>query len=319
MAFPRLRRAALVLACAVPVLLAACGGGNAVVSQFKPSRMVAFGDGFADLGEVGGQRYTINDGTVNVWTAQVALRYGLTITTRAAGGTSYATGNARILATPDAAGNAATPTVKSQIDTYLAAGAPASGDLIVLSAGTADLIAETVKARAGLQTAAQARANIEQAARDLAAQVRRLVQAGARHVVVAGPYNLGRSPWAVATGLVGTLQDDSTAFNNTLLVAMVDLGESVLYVDLPQHFNLLTGFPGSYGLSNITLPACTTVDAGAGIGIGTGQVNSALCNSSTLASGVTATTWLFADAIYPTPVGQRSFGDFAYTRITQRW
>ncbi len=319
MAFTRLRRAVLALACVAPVLLAACGGGMSVASQFRPSRMVAFGDSFADLGEVGGRRYTINDGTVNIWTEQVALRYGLTLTTRAAGGNSYATGNARIVATPDAVGNAATPTLQAQIDSFLAAGGPAAGDMVLLSAGTADMVAEITKVGIGQQTAAQARANLEQAAKDLSTQVRRLVQAGAKHVVVTGPYNLGRSPWAVATNQVAALQDYSTAFNNALLVAMVDLGSNVLYVDLPLQFNQLTGFPSSFALTNINAAACTSVDAGPGIGLGTGQVNSALCNTSTLASGVTPDTWLFADAIYPTPVGHRNFGDYAYTRITLRW
>ncbi|MFD0667864.1 SGNH/GDSL hydrolase family protein [Ramlibacter sp. MAHUQ-53] len=319
MAFPRLRRAVLALACVAPVLLAACGGGTGVVSQFRPTRMVAFGDGLADLGEVGGKRYTINDGSVNVWTQQVASRFGLVLTTRSAGGTSYATGNARILATPDAAGNAATPTLKAQVDSFLAAGGPATQDMLLVSAGTADMIAEATRAFAGQQTVAQARANLEQAARDYAAQVRRLVQGGARHVVIAGPYNLGRSPWAIAIGQVATLEALSTAFNNALLVAAADLGEHVLYVDMPLQFNQFTGFPTSYALTNVTGAACASVDAGAGIGIGTGQVNSALCTSSTLGSGVTPDTYLFADLVYPTPFGHRTFGDYAYQRVTARW
>lgn len=318
MAFQRLRRAFLALACVAPVLLAACGGGTGVVSQFKPTRLVAFGDGMADLGEVGSQRYTVNDGSLNVWTAQFAARYGLTLSTRAAGGTSYATGNARVRAVPDAAGNAATPTVKAQIDRFLAADVFRTDDMVLVSAGTADLIAETRRANAGQQTLDTARANIQQAARDLASEVRRLVQAGARKVVVTGPYNLGRSPWALATAQTSVLQDFSTAFSNALLVALVDLSDSVLYVDMPLHFNQLTGFPSSYSLSNVTLAACNSVDAGPGIGLGTGQVNSALCTGATLVT-TTPASFLFADAVYPTPVGHRSFGDYAYTRVIARW
>lgn len=316
MAFQRLRRAFLVLACAIPVLLAACGGGNnTVVSALRPTRLVAFGDGMADLGQVGGRRYTINDGTINVWTAHMAARYGLTLTAQAAGGTSYATGNARVLATPDAAGNSATPTVKAQIDSFLAAGSFGSSDLVVVSAGVADIVAETGANGYNATT----RANIEKAGRDLAAQVRRLVSAGARYVVVTGPYNLGRSPWAAATGQSAALTDYSTAFTTALLVSIVDLGANVLYVDLPLYFNQLSGFPTSYGLTDASNLACTSVDAGAGIGIGTNQVNSALCTSTTLAAGLDVTKTMFADRLYPTPVAHRLFGDYAYSRVFSRW
>ena len=98
--------------------MAACGSGT-IESQLQPSRVVAFGDGMADLGQAGA-RYTVNDGTVNIWTQDMASRFGVSLAAAAAGGTSFATGNARIIAKPDAAGNSATPTVAEQIDGFLA-------------------------------------------------------------------------------------------------------------------------------------------------------------------------------------------------------
>lgn len=315
MAFQRLRRAFLVLACALPVLLAACGGGNnSVVSAFRPARVLVFGDGLSDLGQVSSRRYTINDGTTNVWTARLGERYGLTVTSQAAGGTSYATGNARVVAATDAVGGNA-PSVKAQIDSFLAAGSFASNDLVVISAGAGDLIGEV----AANGFTATSRANIVQAGRDLAGQVRRLVQSGARYVIVTGTYNLGRSPWAAATGQSAVLEDYSTAFNNALLVNIVDLGANVLYVDLPLYFNQLTGYPSTYGLNNVTSLACTSVDTGVGIGTGTGQVNSALCNSTTLDPALDVNKTMFADRVYPTPVVHRLFGDYAYARLFSRW
>ena len=62
---------------------------------------------------------------------------------------------------------------------------------------------------------------------------------------------------------------------------IVDLGANVLYIDAAYYVNLYTSSPGSYSFDNATTPVCTSVDAGNGIGIGTGQVNSALCNSNT--------------------------------------
>lgn len=315
MAFQRLRRALLLAACASSALLAACGGGS-VESQFTPKRVVAFGDGFADLGQ-GGTRYTINDGSLNIWSQQLASRYGLSLTTAAAGGTSYATGNARVAATPDAAGNAATPTLRQQIDTFAASFNDA--DLVLLSAGTADVVAEASRAFAGTQSVDAARANIAAAGVALGDQVRRVVDAGGKHVMVVGPYNLERSPWARTIGRTGELKEFSRAFNEALLTRIVDLGANVLYVDAAGYFNLVTGSPAAYNMENATTAACTSVDAGAGIGIGSGQVNSALCTTGTLLGGIDYNRYVFADAVYPTPQAHRLFGNFAFDRIRQRW
>lgn len=316
MSFQWLRRA-LVLA-ASSVLLAACGGGD-VVSQLNPSRIVAFGDGFSDLGQTG-KRYTINDGSTNIWTAEVARRYGLTLTAVVNGGTSYATGNARVNTKPDAAGNEATPTVKEQIDGFLAGGS-FGNDLVIVQGGVSDVIAEVGRQNAGLQTAAQTEANVRQAGKDLGAQVRRLVAAGAKNVVVVGTYNLGRSPWASATSQITPITNLSGKFNEDLLVSIVDLGASVLYVDAALYLNLVTGAPPNYkfvdGGERTIL--CTSVDAGPGIGIGTGKVNSGLCNTSTLVAGLDPTLYLFADQVYLSPAGHRSLGEYAYDRIRARF
>ena len=315
MSFQRLRRALLTAACLSPFLLAACGG-ESVESEFRPSRVVAFGDASADAGQRG-TRYTVNNGGV-IWTEQLAARYGLAIAPSATGGTSYAIGSARVTARPDASGSAATPTVTEQIDAFLGAGAPADGDLIVVSAGTADIIAEVAALNAAAQTQAATTANVQQAGRDLGAQVQRLVDAGASHILVVGPYNLGRSPWAAASGNAAYLQDLSTQFNNELLISIVDLGGKVLYADAALHFNLVTANPAAYGFTDVGSVLCTSVDAGAGIGIGAGQVNSALCNAGTLSGGPTGTT-LFADPVYFTPAGHGSFGNYAFDRLRERW
>ncbi|WP_332813163.1 SGNH/GDSL hydrolase family protein [Ramlibacter sp.] len=315
MRFQRLRRALLTAASLSPLLLAACGGGS-VESEFHPARVVAFGDAAADAGQRGA-RYTVNNGGVN-WTEQLAARYGLALAPSASGGTSYAIGSARVTARPDASGNAATPTIAEQIDAFLAAGAPAGGDLVVVSGGTADILAQVAAVTATTQSQAAATANVQQAGRELGAQVQRLVDAGASHVVVVGPYNLGRSPWAQASGNAAYLQDLSTQFNNGLLVSIVDLGAKVLYVDAALYFNLVTASPASYGFTDVDSVLCTSVDAGAGIGIGAGQVNSALCNAGTL-TGAPVEATLFADPVYFTPAGHVSFGNYAFDRLRERW
>jgi outer membrane lipase/esterase len=318
-----LRRPVFWAAAASALLLAACGGGS-IESQLVPARIVAFGDASADIGQTTTTaaqraRYTINDLTVNNWTLQVAQHYNLTLTAAAIGGNSYAIGNARVVAKPDAGGNAATPTVKEQIDSFLAAGTFGGNDLVLVGAGTSDVVAEVQQFLTGGQTQAQMLADIAQAGRDLGAQVRRLVQAGAKQVVVVGPYNLGRSPWAVATTQTSMMEQASGRFNEELLVSIVDLGENVLYVDQALFFNLVTAAPAAYGFGNATTPACNSVDAGGGIGTGAGQVNSVLCSPATLVAGATTTNHVFADRVYLTPSPHRIFGDWAYDRIHSRW
>jgi outer membrane lipase/esterase len=317
MATQWLRRALALAACASALLLAACGSGS-IESQLYPTRTVAFGDAFGDVGQ-NGKRYTINDGSVNNWAQFVSQAFLIELTPSSTGGRSYAIGNARITAKPDAAGNSATPTVKEQIDSFMAANTFGPDDLVLVSAGISDVVVEASAAMAGTQTRDQMLANIGQAGRDLGAQVRRMVEAGAEHVVVVGPYNLGKSAWALQTAQVSLLTDASSRFNEQFLVSVVDLGANVLYVDAALYFNLVTSSPASYSLSNATDLACTSVDPGAGIGTGAGQVNSNLCTLSTLGSAVDVQNYLFADRIYFTPAAYRLFGDYAYGRIRARW
>jgi len=314
MATQWLRRAWLLAASASALLLAACGGGS-IDSQLTPSRLVAFGDGMADLGQTGA-RYTVNDGSVNNWTQFLANAFGLPLATSASGGLSHAIGNARVTAKPDAAGVTSTPTVTEQIDTFLTASRPAANDLVLVNAGTSDVIVQAQAVITGAQTQAQMLANLGQAGRELGAQVRRLVSAGAEHVVVVGPYNLGRSVWATEVSQAALLEAASGRFNEQLLVSIVDLGARVLYVDAALYFNLLTSGSGEF--ANKSTAVCNSVDSGAGIGTGTNQVNSRLCTTATLRDGNYG-AYLFADRVYPTPRGHQLFGDYARSRIRERW
>ena len=317
MSFNWLRRAAVLAVCASSALLAACGGGD-VESQLTPSRFIAFGDGFSDLGQRG-SRYTINDCSNNIWAQQLAVNYGRTLTAVSSGGLSYASGNARITARPDAAGNSATLTVAQQVDTFLATQSIGSEDLVIISGGIGDIVAEVAKLNAGSQNTDQTLANLKQAGRELGAQVRRLVQNGGKHVVVVGAYNLGRSPWSSASGQGQLLLDASSRFNEEMLISIVDLGANVLYVDAALYFNLVTSSPSGYGFTDSTNTVCTSIDPGPGIGIGAGQVNSANCTPSTLLAGADPVKFVFADKIYLTPAANRLFGDYAYNRIRERW
>lgn len=312
-----LRRTVVLAACASAALLTACGSST-VDSAVTPTRIVSFGDAMSDVGQTG-VRFTINDGTTNVWSQQFAASYGRTLTAVSAGGTGYARGNARVTATPDAAGVAATLTVAQQIDAFLAADKFGSNDMVVLNGGTSDIIAQMAAVTAGTVTPAQMVTNAQTAGRELGAQTRRLVAAGGRYVVVAGTYDLGRSPWATSINQVDLLSSASSAFNQAFLVSVVDMGANVLYVDAAYYFNLLVNSPGNYSLTNSVTPVCTSVDSGNGLGIGAGHVNSSLCTTGTLIAGVDPLKYAFADPVYFSPVANRLFGTYAYDRVRARW
>lgn len=312
------RTVAAMALCASAALLAACGSSS-TESALTPSRLISFGDAFSDLGQSGGL-YSVNDGSVNHWLLELAARYDRTITASSAGGLGYAQASARIQEKPDAAGQDATLTIAEQIDAFLAAGNSfASDDLVVLAGGMADILTEGKAFLAGTQTEEVMQERLQQAGRDLGTQVRRLIDAGARYVVVVGSMNMGNTPWGQASGQAGVLENATEIFNRSFLIDVNGLGANVLYVDAAYYFNLAARTPTNFGLTNSADVVCTSVDAGPGIGIGTDQVNSSLCTASTVLSGVTYNNYMFADALYITPYLQRQFGDYAYDRIRNRW
>lgn len=324
MTSPSLRRLVLGAAVAASALLASCGGGD-IVDPFQPTRIVSFGDALSDVGQTG-NKYTVNDGTANnVWIEQTAARYGLTLTPASAGGTGYAQGNARVKAKPDATGGTSTRTVAEQIDAFLGAGGGIRvKDLYIVNGGISDLIAETVNTT---QTPAQRLANVQLAARDLGAQVRRLANAGASHVVVVGAFNLRITPWAagIGQGAEGSeLFQLSSAFNDALLLSIEDLGSTkrVDFVDTANFFNLRFNRASAFSFDNTTTPACASTASGAdGIGISaSAHVSSRRCTPSTLAANVTDyNRVLFADPVYPTPALHRLFGDFVFETLRERF
>lgn len=315
------RRALAAVALGASALMLAACGSSSTESQLTPTRLIAFGDAFSDVGQ-SGNRYTVNDGTTNQWLQQLALRYGRTITPSAAGGTGYAQNGARVAGKPGVTDDAATLTVTEQVDAFLAAGgAIGADDLIVLSGGMSDVLFQAKAWLAGGQDADTAIANVRQAGKDMAALANRLVAAGAQHVVVVGSINLGITPWGQSTGQAGTLTTISRNFNDAFLIDSVDknLGANVLYLDAAYYFNLAAEEPESFSMNNSRDVVCTSVDAGVGIGIGAGEVNSAQCTASTILAGATYNRYMFADKLYTTPNLQRLFGDYAYDRVTNRW
>ena len=312
-----LRRLCVVAVASVAAVVAGCGAGT-VFSAFAPSRVIVFGDAFSDVGH-GGSKYTVNDASTNTWVEQIAGNYGKSVVAASAGGLGYARGNARIVLKPDAVGLATTLTVKEQIDAFLATGNFTSADAVFINGGISDMVVQGVALTAGTISAADLTTNAAQAGKDLATQVRRMVSAGATHVIVAGVYDMSKSPWGANSGQAAALSAASLQFNIALLTSIVDLGGSVLYVDAAYYLNLLANQPASYGLTNSASAVCTSVDAGAGIGVGAGDINSAQCTTATITAGAIYNSYMFADKLYLTPAANRLWGDYATGRMRTRW
>lgn len=286
--------------------LAGCGGGTKTESTLVPTRFIAFGDGLTDAGQVGGTIYTVKDGSSNNWAQITAANYGLALKAQSAGGQNWARGNARVALKPDAAGSAATLTMTEQIDAFLASNTIGKDDVLLLSPGISDLVVQGDGVKAGTIAAANALANAQAAGKAVAAQAKRLVAAGGTHVVVAAAYNLGKSPYATANGLNSLLESASLKLNEAMLIDLVNDGANVLYIDMAFRTNQIINQPGSNGFTNSAAAACTTPTA-------------TTCLPSTITTGVTYDSYVFADDRYFTPAMQRVLGDYAASRVRSRW
>ena len=290
-------RMAAALSLSASALLSACGAGS-TFEPLVPTRVVSFGDGMSDLGQ-SGNRYTVNDGTTNIWVAQLAASYGLTITASVnSGGLGFATGDARV--------NVGSNPISVQISTFLGSNTIAASDLLVVDAGIAELVALAginPTDDAALATAA------DLSGKALGAQIKRLTAAGGKHVVIANAPDLGKTPYG-ATRAAG-LTAATRAFNDGIKIALADVSSGVLLIDNEAYINTIYFTPSTLGSGGIaSTPACSTATAAVSLN----------CTPTTLSTGVTNyNLYLFADDRYPTPAVHRLIGNNAYNNIKTRW
>ena len=245
--------------------------------------------------------------------------------------------------------------LQAQIDLFLAQGTPSSNDLFVISIGTGDIMATGIRgltinaagltaglddvqtglAAAGVSTTMQAAANA------LAVQVKRLTDAGAKYVLVVGPPNVGRSPWAATTGNA-TLFQNLSYNTGSGVVSMGSEGlariqatfgnqinNPVLFVEISGLVNTLTDGTNTT-FANRTTAVCTTTTNTAttvmakSIGTGlkptaavgavpAGQLSAALCTTATLNGD--PSTYVYADGVNFTTSMQSQFYSQALARM----
>lgn len=283
------------------LLLSACGSGS-TFEPLVPTRVISFGDGLSDVGQSGG-KFTVNDGTVNIWVERVASSYGKTITASVTGGLGFARGLSRT--------NTGANSTADQIAAFLAANSVGASDLLIVDAGIAELAA--LAADPANTTDAALASAADAAGKALAAQVLRLTAAGGTHVVIANAPNLGRTPLAVAQNRAAAFTAATRAFNDGLKIALANVTSGVLLVDNEAYVNTLYNSPASLGTGGNTLTATTPA-------CNTATFNTITCNTSTLAvSTATYSLHLFADDRHLGPTAHRLLGDNAYSKIKARW
>lgn len=301
-----MRGAAAVVAMA---LLASCGGGTQIES-FVPQRVVALGDE-ASLINTDGTKYTVNGvvfdtatppvGTVEcsanqVWVQQLAYSFGFAFPGCATAGYNA---NGLMLATVGATSEG----LASQVDIYLG-GDVNNKDLVAVMAGVHDII--------DALNAADPTAAAEQAGIRVGAQVVRITDRGAKVIVSTVP-DVGLTPFAAnleltTPGSIARLSDLSARFNTRLRLKLQEVrdgGRAVGLVLADELVLAMTRFPASYGVTNLSEPACVaTLPNCSGL-------------SADLDPDAAATygyDWLWADATRLGPNAQSRLGTLAINR-----
>lgn len=290
-------------------LVAALGVAMAMPATAQTfSNTIYFGDSLTDSGTfipaliqiAGPGAATVGKFTTNpyqVWSEQLARRYGVQLAPSNQGGTNYAVGGAR-------AGAAATgpfgaiPSVTSQVSTYLSAngGRADANALYSVWAGGNDMLA--------VLSGAPAQATIGAAVTSQVQAVGALAAAGAQYILVPTLPDLGLTPTARALGAGGmaAATGGSTAYNTALYGGLTSAGLSYIPVDTFNLLREIVANPSLYGITNTTATAC-------------GTVSSVQCSPSNYVAPGVAETYLFADGVHPTGKLHTIMADLAYSMI----
>lgn len=305
------------LAGAALAALASCGGGTTQYETFVPNRLFVFGDESSYISPTG-LKYSINgystvlnpDGTTTtslscttlpIWVQTLAALWNF----------GFAQCNPNPLVQPQAfmlakPGAMATD-IESQIDTQVANGGLGAGDLATVFAGANDIIADYKQYP--LLTEAGIDADLDRRAHALGTQVNRLLNMGVKVILVTVP-DLGLTPFAYNEANVNTDVNRSALltrltgeFNNQLGVTITVDGSLVGLVQADERTVAMVNSPTTYGLANITQGACLPTAA------------PPACNTNTLASGASPSTWMWSDSLNLSAAFQAQLGSLAVARI----
>ena len=309
--------------CAVvaAALLSACGGASSTVDPFRPTRVIAFGDGFSYVDANGYGLSTVRTGEVdNTVAGRIAARVGIPVKAiasnalAATGGFSYASATARVA------------DVDGQITAFLntAGGVVAKQDLIIITVGNWDVYDAVMNG-----------ASVDTATTNLVTSIGRLVSAGAEHVVVMPAINMARTPWALTAPNSKSLADiqklsittsslpSLTSFNFLLLQKLSDAyrqdRKPVYLLDRSADFNNFAGKFDTDGVTRILNISGMAITADTGLYDPVCKIavqgNFAGCVTGDLTNSTDYPTYVFADNINLTPLANRYLADRIVTLL----
>ncbi|MEO7400956.1 MAG: SGNH/GDSL hydrolase family protein [Polaromonas sp.] len=166
---------------------------------------------------------------------------------------------------------------------------------------------------AAAASAAQAAAiqGMAQAATELSTYIKTLVIAkGAKFVSVVNLPDVSQTPYVVSLGAQtqGLVSAMVTRFNSTLEAALAGTS-GVLVVDAYAQGRAQYANPALFGLSNVTVPACSTTTTANPL-----KGSSITCTDLSTIPGDT-TRYQFADNVHPTPYGYKLLADFVIGKM----
>ena len=278
---------------------------------------------------VGGGEFTINGPNNEIWVQDIAtalslpapcaaetglngaasLGFSVPVATHS-GCLGYAQGGARVT-NPVGPGNALlggsnallgllTVPVATQIQNYLTAnnGAFSSSDLVTVWAGANDLFIQADTVAAGAETPAQAAAAMAQAATELASYVNmEILGKGATHVLVLNLPDITLTPYALAlpSADLPFIAQLVATFNQTLQAGLAsDSSSQLLMIDAYTLSQTEAANASTYGLTNITTPACNLSPTANPLS------SSLICSAANLSSS-NVLNYEYADTVHPTP------------------
>jgi outer membrane lipase/esterase len=304
-AFVRRAGRAGALACAA--VLVSCGGSENT-SNFTATRVISFGDEYSVI-TADQKKYTVNAlvasstttvdcGSNPIWTQVVAARYGLVF--------PQCPGDAADPASRQQATNGAlVADLSAQIDQQLLDGGFAAGDLVTVLVGANDVVTQFAQYPGVGED--QLLLNLDAAGADLANQVNRLADLGAKVLISTIP-DIGLTPFGgdrsagSTDGNPAVLSRLSQRFNDAMLARLRNDGRQIGLIQLDEYLRAVdrATLLGQGTYANSTAAACAVALPN--------------CTTNTLVPDATTSAFLWADARHLGPTGQGSLGSLAVTR-----
>lgn len=313
-----IRRCAAVLAASFVTLLglAGCGDGEQV-REFRPTRLIAFGDE-STLIEGDGRKYTVNYvdpvsgddcSRYPIWVQSLTTNFGLVFAQCNPGGVEPT-------AQMRAVRGARVQDLRGQLADYLANSAPTEFDLVTVMVGMNDVL--ELYAQYPVRTEADIAAELRARGESLARAINEVVGRGPRVIALTVP-DIGVSPYALAETLAhadtnrgALLTRLVSEFNGGMRLKIVNDGRRIGLVFAQEEVSLMARNPSSFGLSVVGRPSC----ANAATPPETSPLPLLACTNAAadLVQGASATTWLWADTLRLGPTGQARLGSIAVDR-----